>query len=234
MEDIRLVFKEYSKICKEIEKRQDEIKKRKIKFNSELDKSQPYSITKVEKAKAEFAKSIKPIKKEIEMLENQKRVMEVKYKFYVPFGEFFDNLKKSSKLKDTSLSYNIEEISFPWIRKQNEISRAKIQDALRTGDFSELFDIIIYNKKTSFYYLKRMDFGRYIKFSDNSQVKDNISINYDIIPYSIKFTNPEKIMLPFSLNELFKKSDAWDDKTLRKAVLDAYIKINPTPKNVKE
>jgi len=73
-----------------------------------------------------------------------------------------------------------------------------------------------------------MGLSKYLKFSDGSTLKNNIMVDYSSLPFRIKFNDPGKILVPFSLIDLYRKNDAYDIKKVQKAVVKCYEKLQQT------
>lgn len=220
-QNIKTLIKEYSKLCKEIDTLQKDIKKKRESFQASIKNKQGASV---EVKRALFHKEIKSLLVKINDLEHQKRVLETKYEFHVSLGELISELSKSFRATNgNELQVIVDPVQFPW----GKVQPSKLQEYIQKGLFTASIDITIFNNMTTFYYLRRLQLGPYLKFADNGRLKDNVKINNSTIPTQINFVNDGNIMIPFTLKELFKESDAWDSKTLRNAVVSIVEKHKP-------
>lgn len=225
--NIKEVMEEYTKLCKLIKSKEKALKNKRITFEETLDKTK-YRSPEDELKRAIFAKKIQPDKQEIEKLKNQRRVMEVKYTFYVPVKDLYAELAKTTKKNGNNLILDIEDIDYPWATRSRDINPTMLENLVRSDSFRGYFDITMYNKSTSFYFRKRMGLSKYLKFCNGTTLKNNTMIDYSTTPFKIKFKDPTKIMIPFSLPDLYYKSDAYDIKKVQKAVVSCYEKLKST------
>jgi len=224
---IKKIMEEYSKLCKTIRDKERKIRDKKIEFEASLDKTR-YNNPENDLKRVAFSKKMQPIKQELEKLKNQRRVMEAKYYFYVPLNDLYSELEKSTKKNGNHLNLNVEEINYVWATKPRDVTPAMLERYIKADSFTANFDITMYNKATTFYFRKNMGLSKYLKFSDGSTLKNNIMVDYSSLPFRIKFNDPGKILVPFSLIDLYRKNDAYDIKKVQKAVVKCYEKLQQT------
>jgi len=215
-------IKDYSKLISTIEKKKEIIKKKKEDFELSLEKGRKNTEINREK-RAIFYKELKDSLKEIEDLEKKKRVMEISPVANVSLGSLLKELSKICKNSDSGMEIIVDPVVFPWGKYRLD----KLKESICNGDFVGPIDITIFNKLSTFYYLRRLELNPTLKFADGSSLKDNIVINSRQTPTLITFKNNDNLMIPFTLKQLFKESDAWDGKKLRNAVIKCVK--NQTP-----
>ena len=226
-ENIKEIMDTYAKLCKTIKTKKQILNNKTIEFESTLDKTK-FRSPDDELKRAIFAKKIKPLQDEIEKQKCQRRVMEMKYSFSVDLKSLFEELSRITKKNGNKLILDVETIDYPWAANPRDITPSKLCQYVRCDSFKGDFDVIMYNKTSSFYFRKTLGFTKYLKFSDGGTIKDNTMIDYSSLPFKIKFMDPGKIMVPFSLQDLFTVNDAYDIKKVQKAVVKCYEKQNPT------
>lgn len=223
--NIKQLMEEYAKLCKLIKAKQKALRQKHIEFRETLDKK--YNSPENELKKAIFNKKIQPDVQKLQKLKNQQRAMEVKYSFNIPLKDLYEELAITTKKNGNQLILDVEDIDYVWTTKSRDINPTILEKLLRTDSFSGYFDVTMYNKSAAFYFRKRMGFSKYLKFSDNGTIKNNVYIDYSSTPFKIRFKDPSKLLIPFSLTDLFYKSDTYDIKKVQKAVVKCYEKLHP-------
>lgn len=218
VQELKKSIRDYVKLTETIEKKREIIRKEKEKFESSLTYSRQ-NVAENDLKRAIFYKELKGSLKELEDLERKKRVMEITPVASVRLG----NLMKELSTNSGGVEIIVDPVEFPW----GKFRLDKLKESIAKGDFVGPIDITIFNKTSTFYYLRRLELNPTLQFADGSSLKDNIVINNRNIPTLITFKNNDDLMIPFTLKELFKESDAWDGKKLRNAVIKCVK--NQTP-----
>jgi len=224
--DINKILNEYIILTKKIL-----IKKRAIR-NKKVDLLHLYEETKnstdqsIIDKRNELCKALKTKLNELDKLETARKVLETQNVFTISIGELVSELNKVLKCKHgDKLEVNIDSIPYPW----DKIDFAIIEDNVNKGKYKAEFHVNIFNSKScEFFFNKKLELSPSLTFSDNSTLKENLAYDLNSSTPSIKFKDINKIAIPFTLKDLFKKNDAWDVVKLRKAVVKCHENKNST------